>query len=212
MCAGSLNELVKGEYNGPPVGDSDNHEVLRQIVSGLDHLHSKNIVHRDLKPSNILISLPDGKVPPLMKLADFGLSRKNEEGQSKFNRTVGYMGSSPVFLPFGTDGWIGPEVYGGQSIYSFQVDIFPLGCIFGFTLCGARHPFGNDCVNRIKKGESMILAFGDLKEGDKKAFALIEKMVNTDPNKRPKATEILQDDFFKPKLTMPENLNNTLKI
>ena len=168
MCVCSLNELVKGEYKGPPVGDSNHHEVLRQIVSGLDHLHEKRIVHRDLKPSNILVSLPDGKVPPLMKLADFGLSRKGEDGQSKFNRTVGYMGSSPVFLPFGTDGWIGPEVYGGQTTYSFEVDIFPLGCIFGFTLCGGRHPFGDDCVSQIKTRRSMILTVDDLKEEDKK--------------------------------------------
>ena len=29
---------------------------FKQIVIGLNEIHSKNIIHRDLKPSNILIS------------------------------------------------------------------------------------------------------------------------------------------------------------
>jgi len=41
--------------------------LTRKILTGLDHLHSKNIVYRDLKPDNLLISYR-----PRMKLADFG--------------------------------------------------------------------------------------------------------------------------------------------
>ncbi len=36
-------------------------------------MHEKNIMHRDIKPSNILLS------KDLIKLADFGLSRKIDE-------------------------------------------------------------------------------------------------------------------------------------
>ena len=196
---------MQEDYKGPQIGDSNNHEVLRQIVSGLEHLHLKGIVHRDLKPGNILISIPDGKVPPRIKLADFGVSRKGREGQSKFDRTVGYMGCSPVFLKWGTEGWVGPEVYEDGKNYSFKVDIFPLGCICGFLFSKGRHPFGTDCVTRIKNKQPMVLTIEDLKEEDKKAFPLMKKMVEPNPNNRPTAKEILQDDFFKPELSASQN-------
>lgn len=45
--------------------------LLQQIVLGLRHMHSKGIMHRDIKGGNILIN-DQG----IVKLADFGLSRK----------------------------------------------------------------------------------------------------------------------------------------
>lgn len=45
-------------------------ELAREILSGVDFLHSHSIVHRDLKPQNLLVTA-DGHV----KLADFGLAK-----------------------------------------------------------------------------------------------------------------------------------------
>lgn len=44
--------------------------LLKQILTGVDFLHTHRIVHRDLKPQNLLVS-KDGVV----KLADFGLAK-----------------------------------------------------------------------------------------------------------------------------------------
>ena len=36
--------------------------ILKQVITGLQHLHNKKIVHHDIKPENILVELcPDGK-------------------------------------------------------------------------------------------------------------------------------------------------------
>jgi len=51
---------------------------MRDMVSGLAYLHSQRICHSDIKPENILIGNND-----ILKLADFGISRFLDHGQSK---------------------------------------------------------------------------------------------------------------------------------
>lgn len=45
-------------------------DISRQILDGVDFLHSHRMVHRDLKPQNILIGADDK-----IKIADFGLAK-----------------------------------------------------------------------------------------------------------------------------------------
>jgi serine/threonine protein kinase len=45
--------------------------IVKQIVNGLNEIHSRGIMHRDIKPDNIFL-MKNGKI----MIGDFSLSRK----------------------------------------------------------------------------------------------------------------------------------------
>lgn len=52
---------------------------IKQILDGVNYLHTKKIAHFDLKPENIM--LLDKNIPiPHIKLIDFGLAHEIEDG------------------------------------------------------------------------------------------------------------------------------------
>jgi len=170
--------------------------MLLQLTKGLAHLHRMNIIHRDIKPANILIFiLKSGEfVKPQIKLADFGLSHILKAGAREEKNINAY----------GTRGWMAPEMYNSESLFGLKADIFPLGCVFGYTLTKGKHPFGKNPMeiqHRIEQGiQMMSLVADDLntpQSDNRSAFELIKSMLNHDPIRRPSAEEILDSTFFR---------------
>jgi len=103
----------------------------KQILYGLEYLHSNNIVHRDIKGGNILVS-NDG----VIKLADFGASKKLED-------VVDPKKSSLK----GTVCWMAPEVARQESGCGKEVDVWSLGCTV-FEMATGQPPW-NDFPDQV---------------------------------------------------------------
>lgn len=93
------------------------------------------MVHRDVKPENILISLAENAGKAKAKLADFGLSKVQASPDGVFSNS-GYKG---------TRCWSAPELlFTNREPFTYAIDIFSLGCVYGYCLNNGNHPFGDE--------------------------------------------------------------------
>jgi calcium/calmodulin-dependent protein kinase I len=92
VTGGELFDKIveKGNYN-----EKEASQIIKQILSAVEYLHSQGVVHRDLKPENLLCS--ETKDQNLhIYVADFGLSRvfKDMEHMNTYCGSPEYVGMS----------------------------------------------------------------------------------------------------------------------
>ncbi|XP_071743068.1 uncharacterized protein [Lepeophtheirus salmonis] len=99
---------------------------MKQILQGIEYIHSQQIVHLDLKPENILCHTKTGN---RIKIIDFGLARR-------------YEPMKKLQVLFGTPEFVAPEVVNFEPI-GYATDMWAVGVIC-YVLLSGLSPFMGD--------------------------------------------------------------------
>ncbi|EKX49238.1 hypothetical protein GUITHDRAFT_85702 [Guillardia theta CCMP2712] len=179
VSGGSIASLIAnfGALDEPVV-----RKYTRQILIGLEFLHSKGVVHCDIKGGNILVT-EDG----IIKLADFN--------SSKYLDSITGGGSNPLKSLLGTPQFMAPEVI-RQTGHGKKADIWSVGCTVIQMLTGA--PPWDEISNKVTLMFHIATAPNgpplpdDLQE-DARDF--LGKTFKLDARERPHCAELLKSRF-----------------
>ena len=164
--------------------------IMSQIASGIKYLHKYGIVHRDLKPDNIMITQQN----------DFGVIKIMDFGLSKIVSTQEKMVDG-----YGTLSYVAPEVL-LRTPYNKEVDIWSMGVILYYMLCGHLPFKGNKEVDIAEKIVNDDIEFNDeeWEVRSKRVKELIASCLKKEPEERITIDEFLNHPWFK-KLMKPKN-------
>ena len=150
--------------------------MLRQLLEALAYIHERKLAHRDIKPENILINAAGNA-----KLGDFGLCHSTAN-QKLLTTPCG----SPLYAP--------PEIISGQPYDGQKADMWSIGVVL-FTMCTGSLPWAES--NQSKLLQQIVDNDYIIPLTVAPVFRdLIEQLMQTDPNKRPEASELLKLPFL----------------
>ncbi|XP_053218955.1 mitogen-activated protein kinase 7 [Podarcis raffonei] len=185
---------------------------LYQLLRGLKYIHSANVIHRDLKPSNLLINENCE-----LKIGDFGMARGlcTKPDEYKYFMTE-YVA---------TRWYRAPELMLSLHEYTEAIDMWSVGCIFAEML-GRKQLFpGKNYIHQLQLiitvlgtppakvvhsiGADRVRAYVQslpsrqpvpweslYQNADRKALALLSKMLRFDPRERISVVEALNYPFL----------------
>jgi serine/threonine protein kinase len=171
--------------------------IMRQVVNGINFLHSNKIVHRDLKLDNILVTFPSendkkslNMMKAIAKIIDFGFATRLKASKSNLTYTI-----------LGTPANMAPQILENMQQrtpnhqgYDEKVDIWSLGTLCYEMLVGHMAFCGHsmqELSQKVKQGTYSLPT-----NLSKEVISFIDSMLQTDPNKRSSARDLLKHDFL----------------
>lgn len=210
---GDLNTLIQMNY----FSREDSLCMFKQLVRGVDYLHSRGIAHRDLKSDNLLVNSKG-----CLKIADFGTGEVFcgvHPGQQNCRRASIIDPDQPIKKC--TPGWVGsipymaPEIYQRSGPYDPRaVDVWSCAIVFITLWCGG-NPWdfaGPECKNfrifassfddwmekfpdaeiKEKRGLPGFASTKNMMQIEPRAKLMVFGMLHPDPEKRWTIRDVLE--------------------
>ncbi|KAJ1768850.1 hypothetical protein LPJ74_004542 [Coemansia sp. RSA 1843] len=124
---GELLQLVRKRGR---LHENEARGFFRQIVSAIDYIHRNCVIHRDLKLENVMLDHENR-----VHIIDFGFANSFE-----WDKQLDTFCGSPFYAA--------PEMVNGIKYTGPEVDIWSMGIILFFLLCG-RTPFEGENLKEI---------------------------------------------------------------
>ncbi|KAI3778353.1 hypothetical protein L2E82_07592 [Cichorium intybus] len=148
-----------------------------EVIDALEYIHNLGLIHRDIKPENLLLT-SDGHI----KIADFGSVKPMQDSQITVLPNAASDDKACTFV--GTAAYVPPEVL-NSSPATIGNDLWALGCTL-FQMLSGTSPFKDASEWLIfQRIIARDVRFPDYFSHD--ARDLIDKLLDTDPTKRPGA-------------------------
>ena len=146
--------------------------IFKQILNGIEAIHSQKLIHRDLKPANIYM-LDNGDV----KILDFGLSK-----------LIDYTSITNTGDQLGTPLYMSPEQISDSKNVDYRSDYYALGVIL-FEMLTGHTPYGTvssreELYYKIKVEPPISIRFFNLTI-DNSVDNLIMELLQKENYKRP---------------------------
>ncbi|XP_059392171.1 death-associated protein kinase 2 isoform X1 [Carassius carassius] len=160
-------------------------EFIKQILNGVQYLHSKKIAHFDLKPENIML-LDNNIQRPRIKLIDFGLAHRIKDGVEFKNI-------------FGTPEFVAPEIVNYEQL-GLEADMWSIGVITYILLSGASPFLGDSKQETLANISAVNFEFDEEFFGSTSELAksFIRQLLVKDTRKRLKIQDALNHPWIKP--------------
>ncbi|CAA3014274.1 CBL-interacting serine threonine- kinase 14-like [Olea europaea subsp. europaea] len=170
-----FKKIVKGGFS-----EDVSRKYFQQLISAVDHCHSRGVFHRDLKLENLLL---DENLE--LKVTDFGLSALTNQ-----IRPDGQLHTS-----CGTPAYMAPEILAKRGYDGAKVDIWSCGVVL-YVLSTGYLPFRDPNLvvmyMKIYKGQ-----FRCPKWNSADLNRLLVRMLDPNPTTRITVNEIRQDPWFR---------------
>ncbi|KRX06754.1 Protein kinase-like domain [Pseudocohnilembus persalinus] len=184
LSGGSLEQLIRKKKQ---LTLQNIQYIIKQILQGLDYMHSKGIMHRDIKPDNILFKRNDSSFD--LVIADLGFSQSLDINQEA------------LYIKCGTPGFVAPEIWQSNDIalsYNEKCDIFSLGVIAYILLLGYNPFYSKNIRELIQKNESGFIDFEQdiFQKLPKYAKNFLQKCLEINPLNRLNSNDALEHPFL----------------
>ncbi|XP_002132124.3 serine/threonine-protein kinase Chk1 [Ciona intestinalis] len=180
----------------PDVGMPQHHAqcFFRQLISGVEYLHSLGITHRDIKPENILLNENE-----VLKIVDFG-----------FATVFRYKGiERSVNQQCGTPPYVAPEVMQNKPYKAEPADIWSCAIVL-VTMLAGELPWDSPCLGCEEYANWLEhhIEFSPWTKIGTAPLALLRKLLTASASDRYTISDIKKDRWYKKQLQQKRRLSS----